>query len=64
MFGLGKKRTSFGKMLDNNGISQKQISHASGVNRTIISRMCNESDYRPKIETEIKIKKALKENQF
>ncbi|MFK3938958.1 helix-turn-helix domain-containing protein [Alkalihalobacillus sp. NPDC078783] len=59
MFGLGKKRTEFGKMLDRNNISQQEMAQASGVNRTIISKMCNDEEYRPKIETEVKIKKGL-----
>lgn len=60
MFGLGKKRTNFGKMLDSNNVSQQEMAQASGVNRTIISKMCNDEGYRPKIETEVKINKGLK----
>lgn len=60
MFGLGKKRTSFGRMLDKAGVSQEEMSKASGVNRMTISRMCKDDEYRPKIETEVKIKKGLK----
>lgn len=60
MFGLGKKRTSFGRMLDKNNISQNDLSRASGVNKNIISNMCKDDEYRPKIETEVKIKQGLK----
>lgn len=60
MFGLGKKRTSFGKMLDKNGVTQNELARASGVNKNIISNMCSDEGYRPKVETEVKIKKGLK----
>lgn len=59
MFGLGKKRTKFGKYLDRKGITQSEVAKKAKVSNDTISRLCNESDYRPKISTVSKIKKAL-----
>ncbi|MCM3160974.1 helix-turn-helix transcriptional regulator [Metabacillus litoralis] len=59
MFGLGKKRSKFGKWLDQKGITQSEVAKKAKVSNDTISRLCNESDYTPKISTVSKIKKAL-----
>lgn len=60
MFGLGKKRTKFGKWIDREGVTQIEIEKYSGLSRRTISRLCNDSQYRPKFETVTKIRKALR----
>ncbi|TCJ05092.1 helix-turn-helix domain-containing protein [Cytobacillus praedii] len=60
MFGLGKKRSKFGKWLDRKGISQLDLSKKSKVSRNTISEICNEKEHNPRISTWVKIEKALK----
>lgn len=59
MFGLGKKRSKFGKFLDCNSIIQEELSKASGVNRNTISRVAT-SEVQPSMRNAAKIIKALK----
>ena len=59
MFGLGKKRTKFGKWLDQEGITQFELERKSNLSRGTISKLCNDKEYTPKISTISKIKKAL-----
>ncbi|TCM89586.1 hypothetical protein EV294_11251 [Paenibacillus sp. BK033] len=44
MSGLGKKRSKFGTFVDMNGISQKDLCDATGLNKKTLSRICNEDD--------------------
>ncbi|MEC1744093.1 helix-turn-helix domain-containing protein [Schinkia azotoformans] len=64
MFGLGKKRSKFGKFLDRNGISQQELSRESGVNRNSISRIASDQDKSPSMKNANKIIKTLKEAGF
>ncbi|MBO0962454.1 LacI family DNA-binding transcriptional regulator [Neobacillus sp. MM2021_6] len=61
MFGIGKKRSTFGKWLDKRDITQGELAKKAGVGDMTISRICNDDNYIPKRETEVKIKKALKQ---
>lgn len=61
-FGLGKKRTKFGKWIDSNGISQGDVADWAGVGRNTVGRICNEEDYKPTLGTVNKIISALKKN--
>ncbi|RFU71009.1 helix-turn-helix domain-containing protein [Peribacillus saganii] len=61
MFGLGKKRTKFGKWLDREGITQIEIEEKAKLGRATVSRLCNDFEYQPKYETVAKVKKALKQ---
>lgn len=61
LFGLGKKRTTFGKKLDKAGIDQIELERASSLSRRTVSRLCNDDSYIPRIPTEQKVKKALKQ---
>lgn len=47
LFGLGKRRSAFGEMLDAEGITQKKFEKASKLNNNTVTRMCNEEDYEP-----------------
>lgn len=60
-FGLGKKRTKFGRWLDRQGITQLEIEKRAKLGRATVSRLCNDFDYVPKFETVAKVKKALKQ---
>lgn len=59
-FGLGKKRSKFGRFIDKKGISQMEIEKASGLSRGTVSRVCNDEDYVPKYSTIAKLQKALR----
>ena len=61
LFGLGKKRTKFGRFIDREGIKQIEIEERAGLGRATISRLCNDHEYRPKFETVQKVRKALRE---
>lgn len=60
MFGLGKKRSKFGKFLDKNRITQQELAEASKVNRNSISRLTKSDDNRPSMKNASKIIKTLK----
>jgi Helix-turn-helix len=61
LFGLGKKRTKFGKWLDREGITQIELEKKSRLSRGTISKLCNDDNYRPKVSTVEKVKRALKQ---
>lgn len=50
MFGLGKRRSKFGKFLDKNGISQQDVVRESGVNRGTVSRICQGDAFSPSMK--------------
>ena len=61
-FTLGKKRSKFGKFLDENDITQKDVVKKSGVSRGTISRLCQtEHEEGPTMKNARKIIKALLE---
>ncbi|TSB44917.1 transcriptional regulator [Alkalicoccobacillus porphyridii] len=60
MFGLGKKRSRFGKQLDRSGVDQIQLEKESGLSRGTISNLCNDDKYSIKGSTETKVRGALK----
>lgn len=59
MFGLGKPRTKFGKWVDKKGLTQRDIAKEAKLSGTTVSSMCSDPEYSPKIETWVKIKRAL-----
>jgi predicted transcriptional regulator len=61
MFGLGKKRSKFGRWLDKQEITQSELAMRASVGDMTISRLCNEKDYMPKYSTITKIQKALRQ---
>lgn len=61
-FSLGKRRSKFGKFLDQNGISQQEVVKKSGVSRGTISRMCQpEHKEGPTMKNARKIIKTLRD---
>ncbi len=60
VFGLGKKRTKFGRYLDSNGIAQIELERTSKLSTGTVSKLCNDKKYRPKFSTITQIVKGLK----
>jgi predicted transcriptional regulator len=60
LFGLGKRRSRFGKYLDTHSISQQEISMESGVSKSTISRLCQPGENDPTLGVAKKIIKSLK----
>jgi putative transcriptional regulator len=60
LFGLGKKRSRFGKYLDRNSIAQQEISDESGVSKSTISRLCHPNETEPTLGVAKKIINALR----
>jgi hypothetical protein len=59
-FGLGKKRSKFGRWLDSKGIKQEEIRKRTKLGNGTITSLCNDDDYSPKISTWVKVQRALK----
>lgn len=51
MWGLGKKRSKLGRWLDSHGLYQKDLQKESKINRTTLSRICNDPHYIPSQST-------------
>ncbi|WP_256237996.1 helix-turn-helix domain-containing protein [Bacillus sp. EB600] len=49
MFGLVKRRSRFGKYLDDHSISQQEIANESGVSKSTISRLCQPEENEPTV---------------
>lgn len=64
MFGLGKKRSKFGKFLDRNSITQIEIAKESGVNRNTISRLASSDEHLCSMKNARKIVKTLRKAGF
>lgn len=60
VFGLGKKRSKFGKWLDKQGITQGELEKAAKLSRGTISKLCNDKTYIPKFSTITQIIRGLK----
>jgi DNA-binding XRE family transcriptional regulator len=60
MWGAGKKRTKLGKFIDKRSFSQEDLISASKVNRTTVSRICNDPSYTPSMSTVKKVMKAIR----
>lgn len=64
MFGLGKKRSLFGRFLDKNSIVQQEIADESGVSKSTISRLCQPEENEPTLHVAKKIIKTLRGNGY
>lgn len=62
MFGLGKKRSKFGKYLDRHSITQQEMAKESGVSKSTISRLCDPEESEPTLGIAKRIIKALKKH--
>ena len=61
MFGLGKRRSRFGKWIDERGISQQEVMERSGVSRGTIGKLVSDDTYQPNMRTANRIIKALRQ---
>lgn len=59
-FGLGKKRSRFGKWLDRHGVAQKEVEKGTGLSRGTISRLCADDENKPTMKNAAKILRFLK----
>ncbi|WP_396583118.1 transcriptional regulator [Bacillus sp. SG20033] len=60
MFGLGKRRSRFGRFLDREGIAQEEVRQKAGIGHGTMTSMCNDRDYAPRISTWVKVQRALR----
>jgi predicted transcriptional regulator len=44
MYGIGKKRSKYGRFLDDNKIDQSEVCKLAGINKDTVSKACNEDD--------------------
>lgn len=47
IFGIGKKRTPLGQFIDRLRILQKEVEQETKVSNPIVTKACNDPDYRP-----------------
>lgn len=59
--GLGKPRSSFGKWLDRQGISQAELIRTSGLGKGTINRICINNEQRPSERTLALLRMAFDE---
>lgn len=55
MFGLGKKRTPFGKFIDSQRILQVEVEDETKLSNPIITKACNDETYLPSPSTQKKL---------
>lgn len=60
MFGLGKPRSRFGKWIDREGLTQRDIAKKAKISEMSLTRMCNDKEYVPKYSTWAKVERALR----
>jgi DNA-binding XRE family transcriptional regulator len=61
MFGIGKPRTNLGKWIDQEGITQEELSKMAGINRDTASASCSQRGYTPSPIIMKKILKAVRQ---
>jgi putative transcriptional regulator len=59
--GIGKKRSRFGRFLDENSITQQALAEKSRVSKSTISRLCDPANHEPTMKNARKIINALRE---
>lgn len=60
MWGLGKRRSKVGKLIDEHGYTQEDLRQASGISRNTVSKICNDPNYIPSPTVMKKLMKALR----
>lgn len=63
-FGIGKARSTFGKWLDDNGISQQEVTDWSGVSKSTISNLSKGDAFTPSLKSATKIIRALRKQGY
>jgi putative transcriptional regulator len=59
-----KKRTKFGKWVNQNRLSQEQVMKLTGKDKNTISKMCNDFDYEPQEVTQLKVISGLRKHGY
>ncbi|KYD04156.1 hypothetical protein B4102_3305 [Heyndrickxia sporothermodurans] len=59
-WGVGKKRSKVGKLIDRMGYTQEDLAKASKVSRNTVSKICSDPDYLPSGSVIKKIMKAIR----
>ncbi|MCM3456557.1 helix-turn-helix transcriptional regulator [Heyndrickxia oleronia] len=60
-WGVGKKRSKVGKLIDRTGYTQEDLAKVSKVSRNTVSKICSDPDYLPSGVVIKKIMKAIKQ---
>lgn len=60
----GKPRTKFGRFIDANRISQEWIISNIPLNRKTVYELCNDADYNPHDDTQVKIVGKLRKQGY
>lgn len=60
LYGLGKKRTTFGNWADRNGLKQQELMRITGINKNTMTELCSNVDYSPHDATMIKVISGLR----
>lgn len=64
MYGLGKRRSRFGRWADRKGLTQQELTKICGINKSTMSEICSNDDHNPQIATKTKIVSALRKNRY
>lgn len=64
LYGLGKKRTVFGKWADREGLSQKELMAITGINKNTMTELCSNLEYSPHDATMIKVISGLRREGY
>lgn len=64
MYGLGKRRSRFGRWADRKGLTQQELTKICGINKSTMSEICSNDDYNPQIATKTKIVSSLRKNRY
>jgi hypothetical protein len=59
-FGIGKRRSKFGRWIDSKGITQEEIRKRTKLGNGTLTSLCNDANYVPRISTWVKVQRALK----
>ncbi|WP_096436450.1 helix-turn-helix domain-containing protein [Alteribacter populi] len=59
LFGLGKARSQFGRLLDDYDITQKEFAKLSGISPNTLTRLCTDKHYEPSSKVIRKIARGL-----
>lgn len=62
MFGLGKRRSRFGRWVDKSRLSQQQLIKICSINKNTMTELCNNEEYNPQIHTKTKVISGLRKN--
>jgi hypothetical protein len=53
------RRTKFGRLLDVHEVYQNQFAEASGLSQSVVSKLCNDRSYKPRLNQMVLIRMGL-----